>query len=91
MHLETIKDFDWLNEPEFNFASGSLVVKAALQADFCQDKRSNVAKDNGQCFYTKQEGNFVFKVVWKIASDQPEGAQYGLMGRIDAQNLCKLA
>ena len=91
MHLETIKDFDWLNEPEFNFASGSLVVKAALQTDFFQDKRSNIAKDNGHFFYTKQEGNFVFKVVWKIASGQPEGAQYGLMGRIDAQNLCKLA
>ena len=89
MRLETIRDFEWYNEPEFGFDAGCMRIKAAPQTDFWQDNRHNIRKDNGHFFFSRRNGNFTLTVKWQTQKDQPRWCQYGLMGRIDNNNWCK--
>ena len=89
MKLETIRDFEWHNEPEFYFDSGCMRIKATPHTDFWQNNKRNVHKDNGHFFFSRRQGNFVLTVKWIIKEDQPRWCQYGLMGRINDKNWCK--
>ena len=51
MNLDTIRNFDWYNEPEFSFSSGALIIKPQAETDFWQDKRNNIKKDKGLITY----------------------------------------
>ena len=91
MNLDTIRNFDWYNEPEFSFSSGALIIKAQSETDFWQDKRNNIKKDDGHFFFTQYSGNFELTVKWKKPKKIKELCQFGLMGRIDNQNWCKIS
>lgn len=90
MHFETIRDFEWLNEPEFRFDADGLVITPAPASDFWQDRRDNVGRDNGHFFYTRRSGNFVLDVVWQLLPAYSGEGFCGLMARIDAENWCKI-
>lgn len=91
MNLDTIRNFDWYNEPEFSFSSGTLIIKAQDETDFWQDKRNNIKKDDGHFFFARYSGNFELTVKWKRPKKTKELCQFGLMGRIDDQNWCKMS
>ncbi len=91
MHLETIRDFEWYNEPEFRFDSGAMLIKANPETEFWQDARRAVCKDNGHFFFIRHSGDVTLTVQWKAEKEQDCSAQYGLMGRIDALNWFKVS
>ena len=91
MNLDTIRNFDWYNEPEFSFSSGTLIIKAQAETDFWQDKHNNIKKDNGHFFFSRSSGNFELIVKWKRPKKTEEICQFGLMGRVDDQNWCKIS
>ena len=91
MNLDTIRNFDWYNEPEFSFSSGALIIKPQAETDFWQDKRNNIKKDNGHFFFSRSSGNFELIVKWKRPKKTEEICQFGLMGRVDDQNWCKIS
>ncbi len=91
MNLDTIRNFDWYNEPEFSFSSGTLIIKAQSETDFWQDKRNNVKKNNGHFFFAKYSGDFELTIRWQKPERIEELCQFGLMGRIDEQNWCKMS
>lgn len=89
MHFEAIRDFEWLNEPEFGFDSGGLAIKAAPETDFWLDRCRNIRKDNGHFFYTRRGGAFMLDVVWLVPPARSGAGFCGLMARVDADNWCK--
>lgn len=89
MHFEAIRDFEWLNEPEFCFDSGGLAIKAAPETDFWRDRCRNVCKDNGHFFYARRGGAFALDVVWLVPPARSKAGFCGLMARVDADNWCK--
>ncbi len=91
MNLDTIRNFDWYNEPEFSFSSGTLIIKASPSTDFWQDKRNNIKKDNGHFFFARHSEDFELTVKWQKPEKIQELCQFGLLGRIDDQNWCKIS
>ena len=65
MNLDTIRNFDWYNEPEFSFSSGALIIKAQSETDFWQDKRNNVKKNDGHFFFAKYSGDVELTIRWQ--------------------------
>ena len=90
MHFETIRDFEWLNEPEFRFDADGLVITPAPASDFWQDRKGGVGRDNGHFFFTRRSGNFVLDIVWHLLPACSGEGSCGLMARIDAENWCKI-
>lgn len=91
MLLEAIRDFDWLNEPDFHLSTDSFIVIPDKKTDFWQDVRHGISRDNGHFFFTEYTRDFNITVKWKIDDSQPIGAQCGLMGRVDEHNWCKIS
>ena len=91
MLLEAIRDFDWLNEPNFRLGTDNFIVIPDKKTDFWQDVRHGISRDNGHFFYTEYNRDFNITVKWKIDDLQPVGAQCGLMGRVDEYNWCKIS
>ena len=91
MNLDTIRNFEWYNEPEFSLNSGMLVIKASSATDFWQDKHNNIKKDDGHFFFIKHSGDFELTVKWQKPEKIQELCQFGLLGRIDEQNWCKIS
>ena len=91
MRLESIADFDWENEPDFNFHDGSIVIKSAENTDFWQDKRHNINTSTGHFFYCRKFNNFTIIAKWKVPDIIPQMAQFGLMSKIDNDNWCKIS
>ena len=91
MFLETICNFQWLNEPEINLCENSICITPKKQTNFWQDRHHNIFFDNGHFFYIQKEDNFSIIAKWKIPQSIPEKCQFGLMGRQDAHNWCKIS
>lgn len=91
MHLGSIADFDWENEPDFNFYGDSIVVKPTKNTDFWQDKRHNINTSTGHFFYSRKFNNFSIIAKWKVPEILPQMAQFGLMAKIDSNNWCKIS
>ena len=90
MHLDTIRNFEWHNEPELSLIDGSMVIKTAPNTDFRHDRQRNVHLDSGHFFFSRQHGNFGLSAKWQFCHQLPQGAQYGLMARADENNWCKI-
>lgn len=91
MHFETIRDFEWFNEPEFSFCNDGLMIKSAPCTDFWQDFRHNLSKDNGHFFFIRRTGDFCLNVKWILEKDSYCLGECGLMVRLDTKNWCKIA
>lgn len=91
MFLEAICNFQWLNEPDFNFCENSICITPKKQTNFWQDQNNNISVDNGHFFYIQKQEDFSIIVKWKIPHSMPEKSQFGLMGRVDDKNWCKIS
>ncbi|MBP5399871.1 MAG: DUF1349 domain-containing protein [Alphaproteobacteria bacterium] len=91
MRLESIGNFDWENEPDFNFCEDSIIIKSGKKTDYWQDIRHNINKNSGHFFYTDKTNNFTIIVKWKIPENIPETAQFGIMSKIDSADWCKMS
>lgn len=91
MLLDSLKDFEWYNEP-FNvrFIEQGMVVEPLEKTDFWQSSHHNFHKDDGHFFFTRRYGDFTITLKWHT-----EGAfaydQCGLMLRVDNLNWVKAA
>ena len=90
MHLKTIRNFEWYNEPELALDSDCMTITVAPNTDFQRDRERGINKDNGHFFFSRPKGNFNLRVNWQFCSNLPQGAQYGLMARIDSNNWAKI-
>lgn len=90
MILETIKNFDWYNEPQnVRFIEEGLLIEATPQTDFWQNADSRFYKDDGQLFSENRQGNFILSAKWHFSKIK-DSAQCGIMVRSDAANWIKV-
>ena len=91
MRLETLKDFDWFNEPQFvRFDDDGMHVMAKYRTDFWCCARYDFRKDDGHFFYSNALGDFCCDLDWSF----PEPGifdQCGLMLRQDVNNWFKVS
>lgn len=91
MLIEAIRDFEWLNEPDFRLVNDAFEITPSCRTDFWQDVNHNVSRDNGHFFFVRYLRDFILTAKWQINPEQPCGAQCGLMGRFDERNWCKIS
>ena len=91
MLIEAIRDFEWLNEPDFCLVNDAFEITPSCKTDFWQDVNHNVSRDNGHFFFVRYLRDFILTAKWQINPEQPCGAQCGLMGRFDERNWCKIS
>ena len=91
MRLETIGNFDWENEPDFNFLEDSIVIKPAKKTDYWQDRKHSICINSGHFFYSNHANDFSITCKWEIPDEIPQMAQFGIMSRIDNNNWCKIS
>ena len=91
MLLETLKDFDWMNEPEkVRFTDEGMHVVAKYRTDFWCCTRYNFRKDDGHFFFSYVLGDFCCDLNWSF--DNPQNFdQCGLMLRVDVNNWFKIS
>jgi len=91
MLLETLKEFDWLNEPQkVRFDEDGMHVTAKYRTDFWCCARYNFRKDDGHFFFSYVLGDFCCDLNWKF--DKAGGFdQCGLMLRVDVNNWFKIS
>ena len=89
MLLETLKEFDWLNEPQrVRFDDDGMHVVAKYRTDFWCCSRYDFRKDDGHFFFSTISGDFCCDLDWlfeKLSSFD----QCGIMARIDVNNWFK--
>lgn len=89
MLLETLRQFDWLNEPQrVRFDDEGMFVTARSRTDFWCCARYGFRKDDGHFFFCYALGDFCCDLDWKF--ERP-GAfdQCGIMIRADVNNWFK--
>jgi regulation of enolase protein 1 (concanavalin A-like superfamily) len=89
MLLETLKDFDWKNEPQrVRFDDDGMHVAAKYRTDFWCCARYDFKKDDGHFFYSNTINDFCCDLDWSFAAP---GAfdQCGIMLRTDSENWFK--
>lgn len=90
MILDSLRDFDWINEPEdVSFTESGLQVTAQHFTDFWQNVDGGVCKDNGHFFANYQRADFVLDCRWFFENIK-DSAQCGIMVRVDEHNWLKL-
>ena len=91
MFLESLRDFEWLNEPqEFAFNERGLKITADTRTDFWQDKVADYHKDNGHFFFCRRSGACTVTTHWRCGIPL-NFAQCGLMGRINEAHWFKIS
>ena len=91
MLLDSLKDFEWYNEPrDVSFDEQGMHVVAFDGTDFWQNTNSRIYKDNGHFFFAKKNGDFVLKIKWKFR-ESSSFEQCGAMIRFDARNWMKIS
>ncbi|MBQ8672072.1 MAG: DUF1349 domain-containing protein [Alphaproteobacteria bacterium] len=91
MLLETLKEFDWLNEPQrVRFDESGMQVTAKYRTDFWCCARYGFRKDDGHFFFSYVLGDFCCDLNWEF---DKVGAfdQCGLMLRLDVNNWFKIS
>ena len=89
MLLETLKDFDWYNEPQqVRFEENGMRVMAKYRTDFWCCARYDFHKNDGHFFFNQVQGDFCCDLNWSF--NQPASYdQCGIMVRRDADNWFK--
>ena len=91
MLLETLKEFDWLNEPQqVRFEDEGMFVRAKYRTDFWCCARHNFRKDDGHFFFSYVLGEFCCDLDWSFENAGPFD-QCGIMLRFDVNNWFKLS
>ena len=92
MLLDSLKDFEWYNEPEnVRFNDAGMIVESRAGTDFWQSKNHNFIKDNGHFFFCEAKGDFRLIVKWCLSEAIGNFSQCGLMLRQDARNWFKFS
>ena len=89
MLLETLKEFDWMNEPQrVRFDDDGMHVVSKYRTDFWACARYDFRKDDGHFFFSYVLGDFCCDLDWMF--NQPESFdQCGIMVRVDVNNWFK--
>lgn len=91
MLLETLKEFDWLNEPQqVRFDNDGMHVRSREHTDFWCCARHNFRKDDGHFFFSYVLGDFCCDLNWSFESASAF-EQCGIMLRLDVNNWFKLS
>ena len=89
MLLETLKEFDWLNEPQnVRFMDDGMHASSKYRTDFWCCARHNFRKDDGHFFYSYVLGDFCCDLDWS-GINQANFDQCGIMLRLDVNNWFK--
>lgn len=89
MLLETLKQFDWMNEPQrVRFDEDGMFVTAKKQTDFWCCSRFNFRKDDGHFFFCRTANDFCCDLNWEFTT-QGQFNQCGIMLRVDEDNWFK--
>lgn len=89
MLLETLKQFDWLNEPQrVRFDDDGMYVTAKYRTDFWSCSRYNFQKDDGHFFFCYVLGDFCCDLSWEFNAPK-QFDQCGIMLRTDQYNWFK--
>jgi len=89
MLLETLKEFDWMNEPQYvRFTDEGMHTTAKFKTDFWCCARHNFRKDDGHFFYSYVLGDFCCDLDWSCIK-QDNFDQCGIMLRSDVNNWFK--
>jgi len=89
MILDSLKNFQWLNDPaDVFFNETGMNVMAREKTDFWQSLHHNFGRDNGHFFYTHKIGDFSMTVKWSFAALN-HFQQCGIMVRVDERNWIK--
>lgn len=89
MLLETLKDFDWMNEPQrVRFDENGMHVVAKYRTDFWSCAKYEFRKDDGHFFFNRVQGDFCCDLNWSFESPRAFD-QCGIMVRTDADNWFK--
>lgn len=91
MLLETLKEFDWLNDPQrVRFDDDGMHVTAKYRTDFWCCAPHEFYKDDGHFFYSYVKGDFCCNLCW-VCPDMKDFDQCGIMLRADERNWFKAA
>lgn len=91
MLLESLKQFDWLNEPyQVRFDEQGMHVSTKYRTDFWCCARYNFYKDDGHFFFSSACNDFCCDLCWAFA-DVSDFDQCGIMLRRDSGNWFKAA
>ena len=91
MLLETLKQFDWMNEPQrVRFDEDGMFVTAKYRTDFWCCARYNFQKDDGHFFFSYVLGDFCCDLDWSFENCGIFD-QCGVMVRSDVNNWFKAA
>lgn len=89
MRLETLKEFDWMNEPQHvRFDELGMHVMSKYRTDFWCCERYDFRKDDGHFFFSYVLGDFCCDLDWSYA-DIGAFDQCGIMLRNDVNNWFK--
>lgn len=89
MLLETLKEFDWLNEPQrVRFDEDGMYVTSKYRTDFWCCARHDFRKDDGHFFFSYVLGEFCCDLDWAF-EEAKSFDQCGIMLRTDANNWFK--
>lgn len=92
MLLDSLKDFEWYNEPEdVYFMETGMSVVSKSKTDFWQSKGHKFQKDDGHFFYTESKGDFRLIIKWRLEEPSDFFCQSGIMLRTDSQNWFKFS
>ncbi|MBQ7632591.1 MAG: DUF1349 domain-containing protein [Alphaproteobacteria bacterium] len=91
MLLETLKEFDWMNEPQrVRFDEDGMHVAAKYRTDFWCCERYGFQKDDGHFFFSYVLGDFCCDLDWSSENSNVFD-QCGIMVRTDVNNWFKAA
>lgn len=89
MLLETLREFDWHNEPQrVRFDEDGMFVSTKYRTDFWCCARYNFRKDDGHFFYCGVADDFCCDLNWEFSTSSLFD-QCGLMLRVDVDNWFK--
>ena len=89
MLLESLREFDWLNEPQrVRFDEDGMFVSTKYRTDFWCCARYNFRKDDGHFFYCGVADDFCCDLNWEFSACG-QFDQCGLMLRVDVDNWFK--
>jgi regulation of enolase protein 1 (concanavalin A-like superfamily) len=89
MLLEKLKEFDWLNEPQYvRFDESGMRVLTKYRTDFWCCARHNFYKDDGHFFFSYATGDFCCDLNWSFVNPKTFD-QCGIMVRNDVNNWFK--
>ena len=89
MLLETLKEFDWMNEPQrVRFDEDGMYVTAKYRTDFWNCAKYDFCKEDGHFFFRQVTGDFCCNLNWTFSAPRAYD-QCGIMVRRDRDNWFK--